>query len=656
MKRMVRHRRPSFVVASLLACLAATAGAADPWDALTDAMAKPDAAARRTALEAILTDHPGFQAAHFNLGTVLMDGDAEAAARHFESACAATEPDLAADARFNLALLRYRQGRLKEAVADAEAALKLRPAHADSKALCDELRRVWLARQDEARRKAEEDAKKLGFANQPLPEGIVGEPYDAKVPAKGGAGGYRFSLGAKPAAPAATPAAAPQAGTPLQPQTPPASEPAEPPPGLTLDADGRLHGTPTKPGSFTVPVVVEDTAKDRATGSITVTIVPPPRITTTELPEAVQDIGYLAQLSCTGLVDPVWTVDGLPEGLALTPAKGATVTISGTPRTSGKLDLRVQAHDAKRRAASALPLAIDPYFAPDARRLPPATAWAPYQNKVGIRGPVQRYAWKTTPTGGVSSLDDGTFTGTPDKAGDISIPVSITAADGHARDVTMALTVNPPPVIEQSEPVNLTQGQAANHPLKVEGGTPPYHWRVAEGVLPKGLRLDADGALRGVASDPGDSEITVALDDRWKATTQQKVKLHIAPNENPPPEQDQKNQQQQAQQGQQGQSGQQQDQSKQDQSQADQAKQDQQKSGDQKQDQKSGEQKQDGKQDGQQDAAAQRAAAEKKDAENLDRAATDRWLEQLPRENGDVLRYQLLEGGENKPQKKGKTW
>ena len=40
----------------------------------------------------------------------------------------------------------------------------------------------------------------------------------------------------------------------------------------------------------------------------------------------------------------------------------------------------------------------------------------------------------------------------------------------------------------------------------------------------------------------------------------------------------------------------------------------------------------------------------------LNQAAADRWLESLPKEDRDVLMYQLLEGGELKPRRKDKAW
>lgn len=617
--------------ALLLSGVLASGFATDPWSALTAATALKDSAESRKAIEALLLDNPGFHAAHFNLGTMLMASDADAASKHLETATGAAVPDLAADARFNLALLRYQQGKLAEAVTDADAALKLRPDHAETRQLLDELRRVLLVRQDEARRKAEEEAKKLGLATTQLPEAHVAEDYDQRIPAKGGAGGYRFAMGTKPAPQPATPAAQPAAPptVPLRPgaqpsapaaNTPPATVPAEPPPGLALDSDGRLHGTPQQAGSFDIPLVIEDEKKERVTATVKLTVLPAPFIITTELPEGVTDIGYIAELACSGLNNPRWSVEGLPAGLESPSAHGATVKLAGTPRAAGDFTLNITAQDAKRTAKSVLKLHVVESFAPDATRLPPATAWADYTHKVGVRGPVQDYRWQATAQGGLAIAADGTVSGKPDKAGEAKLDVTITAADGKTRTSTLAVPVNPPPVIQEPQPIEMIQGQAQSRPLKVEGGTPPYAWSVAEGTLPKGLRLDADGTLRGSASDPGQTEVTVALSDRWKAGTQQKVTVSVKPNEKPPPQDQQQKQDQQQQQ----QAGQQQN------------------------------QPQSGKDQEQQKREQQ---AQEQQAEQLNKAATDRWLDQLKEEDRDkILRYQLLDGGERKAVKREKPW
>lgn len=612
--------------------LAVSAVAADPWPALAEAAGKADAVEQRKALEALLLEQPGFHAAHFNLGCLLLASDQAAASSHLETATGAAEPELAADAWFNLALLRYQQGRLPEAVTDAGKALELRPDHADSRQLRDELRRVMLARQDEARRQAEEEAKKLGLAETTLPEAHVGEAYDHRLQARGGAGGWRFSMGVAPAASAPPPA--PPAGNrpPATPPPPAKDEPAAPPPGLALEADGRLHGTPEKPGRFELPLVIKDAQDATAQGTAVLVVVPAPVITTTSLPEGVRDIGYLADLACAGLVEPRWTVTGLPDGLAAPTGRGATVKLAGTPRVAGEFPLRVTASDDQRRATAQLTLTVAEAFAPEETVLPPATAWAAYRHQVGVRGPAQAYRWSGAGAGGLAVAADGTVGGTPEKAGAVPLGVTITAADGKSRAATLTVPVNPPPLIKEAEPIQLTQGQPVNRPLRVEGGTPDYQWHVADGLLPRGLRLDPDGGLRGAVTAPGKTEVTVAVADRWRASTQQKLVIEVKPNENPPPQQDQQKQQPQASQAQQ-QQGQGQERKDQDQ------------------------QQQDGKDQADKDRQAKEQAARQdaeRQAEQLNKAATDRWLDQLPPEDRKALLRQLLEGG--KPQQKGRPW
>jgi hypothetical protein len=162
------------------------------------------------------------------------------------------------------------------------------------------------------------------------------------------------------------------------------------------------------------------------------------------------------------------------------------------------------------------------------------------------------------------------------------------------------------------------------------GGTPPYRWSVEDGVLPAGVRLDPDGALRGAPLEPCRAEVTVGVEDRWQAATRQKLTIVVKPADQPPPQT--KNEK----------PDDQKDQKKKD----DQKKQDGQK--DQKQpdrqpqaqgDQKEGDQKQ----------------TTEAQAQILDQAATDRWLEHLPKEERERLRYQLLEGA-GRPRQHGNPW
>lgn len=599
-----------------------------------------------------------------------MEVDRDRAATHFEHATASPSRELAHDAWYNLALVRWKQGRLEDALIAAGKAVEIDGKHPDTLKLRDELRRVALYRANEARKKAEAEAKKLRLPQVDLPEAHVGEPYETRLPAAGGAGGYRFALGLPPATPTSTPL---KSGTTTAPA--PAKPPPPPtlPPGLTLDADGRLHGTPSKDGRFPLPLVLSDQAKDSVSGTLMLVIQPAPAITTTALPEAILGSPYEALLDSVGLDRPTWSIDGLPPGLVASVEPGPQMRISGTPTKATRATLNVTAEDGKRRASRggsapgagpALTLTVSDSFAPDLAVLPPATAWAPYTHQLGVRGKPQQYRWSSPGAGGLKLDAQGQVIGSPEQAGELTLPLTIHAEDKRSRTSSVRVPVNPPPVIEEPQPLQFTVGQPAHRPLTVTGGTPPYSWQIAEGVLPKGLRLDHDGTVRGVASEPGETDVTVAVSDRWQARTQHPIHLTVIEKPKDDQNQEQQDQQQKQDQSQQQAKQDQQDQQQQDQNQA----QDQQPGKDQqqaKQDDQQQDQQQQGKdqqQQGKDDQAGtdqsqqQQAERAAQQAQTLNQAAADRWLENLPKEDRNALMFQLLDGGELKAKRKDKSW
>jgi Putative Ig domain/Tetratricopeptide repeat len=637
---------------------------ADVWAAL-DAIDLSHKDKAKSALEALVLEHPQFYPAHYNLGTLLMDSERDAAATHFETATASPVPTLQHDAWFNLALVRFHQGRLEQAVAAANKALALGAERPETKALRDELVRIALIRSDEARRKAEEEAKKLAFSSKTLPDGHVGEMFDHLIPARGGSGGYRFALGA-PSAPPDT----------KNNKTPPTNNSSSAtkntivplPAGMTLDDNGRFHGTPTTPGTHELSLVLTDSANASVQGNITWIIQPKPALITEQLPEAIQDTAYSAIVESIGLRQPQWTVNGLPPGLKASTTPGEKLTISGTPTTLGQFRLSIVADEGKRRAERDYTLIVSDSFAPDIAQLPPATAWAAYQHQMGVRGKPQRYSWKSPGAGGMSIQSGGLITGTPDQAGLLSFPVTIRAETNTSREYQLTIPVNPPPVIDESTPIQLTTEQAIQRPIKITGGTAPYTWNIEQGVMPKGLRLDSDGVVRGSASEAGEVKVTLGVRDRWQARTQKEITFSVTKREKSDEQkqqeeqqkqQDQQNQDQQQQKDQQqnqqqnqqqtADNQQQNDGSEKDQQQKDQQQANADKSAADQAEQASGKQNQDQQNKQKQEQAEQRAHV-------LNQAAADRWLDNLPKEDRDVLRYQLLEGGQVKPKQDGKAW
>ncbi len=546
----MNRRRCLGSVPLLLLIIAACAEAADPWQDLTSASGLPPAEAQ-IKLEDLLRSNPGFHAARFNLGTLLLAQDAAKAAEQLSLATAAADPTLAADAWHNLALARWQLGQLDGALQAAEEATKRQPTYAT---LRDELRRVALIRADEARRAEETAAKRLALAATRLAEGRVGESYRATIAVRGGLPPYRVTVQVPvaAAAPAGTATAA-SAGTattlavpPLQgevdstaaspttpvtattPSVPPATNPL--PPGLTLAGDGTLSGTPTAAGTFRIPLNLGDMTTETASGTVELVVLPQPAITTAALPEAVIGLPFHATVTCIGLRSPQWSASGLPAGLACS-ARGE---ISGTPTQVGLSAVMVTASEpvvpplAARRADQRLDLAVIDTFAPDANPLPPATAGQPYHHRLGVRGPPQAYRWAAA-DGQLTVASDGTVGGTPAAAGTVARPATIQAADGRSREVSISLPVNPRPMITAGEPLRLQAGQPIDQPLPVTGGTAPFIWSTGDGALPAGIRLDPDGHLRGVAKDPGTATVTAVVVDRWQARTQAPVVVQIDP-------------------------------------------------------------------------------------------------------------------------------
>jgi hypothetical protein len=95
-------------------------------------------------------------------------------------------------------------------------------------------------------------APPLQIGTAPLPAGTVGVPYSRDLPAQGGTPPYTWSV---------------------------VNSINELPPGFTLgttapDFNNVLTGTPTKAGTFTFPMQVQDSQDNTATGMVTITINP----------------------------------------------------------------------------------------------------------------------------------------------------------------------------------------------------------------------------------------------------------------------------------------------------------------------------------------------------------------------------------------------
>ena len=161
-------------------------------------------------------------------------------------------------------------------------------------------------------------ASQLTITTAVLPNGTAGATYNTTLMASGGAGPYTWSV----------------------------TSAQQLPPGLSLNAaTGAISGTPAAAGGpYNITIQVADSAGQKASTTLSLTIASQLTITTTSLPNFTPNNVYTATLQPLGGTPPyTWSLvsGSLPLGLALTEAG----VISGGPTVSGLYTITVEVAD-----------------------------------------------------------------------------------------------------------------------------------------------------------------------------------------------------------------------------------------------------------------------------------------------------------------------
>jgi hypothetical protein len=266
------------------------------------------------------------------------------------------------------------------------------------------------------------DSLAIRFADTPCveagtarmcPVGVVGNPYVVRLNGEGGCGPalpyqYRVLNGSLP-------------------------------PGLALDKDGLLHGTPATAGTWAFWVELSDEDPPSAEWcrpvkserEFTVTIAAQP---------ATVGSAYAVQVSADGVGTLAWSVASgtLPPGLVLSPTTGL---IAGTPAVTGTFAFKLSATDT-RGVTDIVDLAIQVYpkLALATTRLAPTRVGRSYRAHVRASGSVQPVTFTALsgrlPTGMRLNTKTGVLSGRPQKAG--TYRVTIQAQDGLRRTAKRA--------------------------------------------------------------------------------------------------------------------------------------------------------------------------------------------------------------------------
>ena len=271
-------------------------------------------------------------------------------------------------------------------------------------------------------------------ASGPLPAATVGTAYTATLTSSGGTAPYGYTATGLPA-------------------------------GVTLASNGTLSGTPTTAGSYTVTVAVTDVsgATGTATYTLTVAVQAPVAgaVSTTVVANSTANAVTLALSG--GAATSV--------AVATTPAHG-TATVSGTDISytpsagySGSDSFTYTATNASGTSAPATvtvtvtapTLVVSPASGP----LPSATVGTAYSTTLASTGGTAPYGYSATDLPAAITLAaDGTLSGTPTTAGNYTVTIAVTDANGATGTATYTLAVNPPPPPVAADPV--TTSVAAN--------------------------------------------------------------------------------------------------------------------------------------------------------------------------------------------------
>lgn len=221
---------------------------------------------------------------------------------------------------------------------------------------------------------------------------------------------------------------------------------------VTYNAPGSLQF-----GTINISVVATSAADSNKFASVSLTVVPPPSVTTTSLPGASGGSAYTATLQESGGVPAFsWNVSSgsLPNGFALS----GSGTISGTPCTGGTSNFTVQVTDSGSPPLTAsAPLSIGVTVVPLAFTtmfLPSGVTDSTYNQAVQITGGIPPYSWSVVsgslPSWATLDSTTGSITGIPGTPGIANFTLQVGDAEC------------PAPALKQAFSISVADATAAN--------------------------------------------------------------------------------------------------------------------------------------------------------------------------------------------------
>ncbi|MBN1946454.1 MAG: putative Ig domain-containing protein [Bradymonadales bacterium] len=127
------------------------------------------------------------------------------------------------------------------------------------------------------------------------------------------------------------------------------------------------------------------------------------------------------------------------------------------------------------------------------------------------------YVWDMTGgdlPDGLSLANSGQISGTPTAGGEFEFSVRVTDAQSAIAGKTLSIEVHTPGLLVTTDQLpHAQEGMEYSARLEALGGSTPYAWMVASGVLPDGILLTSAGGLTGIPTEIGEFVATYRVFD-----------------------------------------------------------------------------------------------------------------------------------------------